>query len=153
LSIAESPGWDDFPLVMRAIRTLSHIEAMDMLRAVQKALDEKRQGAAVAVVDAHGELLAMLRTDGCRLSCINVAINKAYTAAREQCPSKALGDAAKREGFPVTNFGELRYVTWGGGIPITTTDGEVVGAVGVSGLTEAEDTALAEIAARLVSPG
>jgi glc operon protein GlcG len=137
---------------MHTVRTLSHAEAMDMIRAVQKVLDEKRQGATVAVVDTHGELLAMLRTDGCRLSCIDVAINKAYTAAREQCPSKALGDAAKREGFPVTNFGELRYVTWGGGIPITTSDGEVVGAVGVSGLTEGEDTALAEMAAKLVAP-
>ena len=137
---------------MRTVRSLSHAEAMDMIRAVQKVLDEKRQGAAVAVVDTHGELLAMLRTDGCRLSCIDVAINKAYTAAREQCPSKALGDAAKREGFPVTNFGELRDVTWGGGIPITTSDGEVVGAVGVSGLTEGEDTALAEMAAKLVAP-
>lgn len=137
---------------MRTIKTLSHTEAMAMIRAVQAALDEKRQGAAVAVVDAHGELLAMLRTDGCRLSCIDVAINKAYTAAREQGPSKALGDAAKREGFPVTNFGELRYVTWGGGIPVTTSDGEVVGAVGVSGLTESEDTALAEMAAKLVAP-
>lgn len=135
---------------MRVARTLSHTEAMDMIRAVQNALEEKRQGAAVAVVDAHGELLAMMRTDGCRLSCIDVAINKAYTAARERCPSKALGEAARREDFPVTNFGELRYVTWGGGIPITTTAGEVVGAVGVSGLTEDEDTALAEMAAKLV---
>jgi glc operon protein GlcG len=134
---------------MRTVRTLSHLEAMDMVRAVQKALDEKRLGAAVAVVDAHGELLAMLRTDGCRLSCIDVAINKAFTAAREQGPSKALGDAAKREGFPVTNFGALRYVTWGGGIPVVTSDGEVVGAVGVSGLSEADDTALAEMAAAL----
>ena len=122
-----------------------------MVRAVEKALGEKKRGAAVAVVDAHGELLAMLRTDGCRLSCIDVAINKAYTAAREQGPSKALGEAAKREGFPVTNFGELRYVTWGGGIPVVAGDGEVVGAVGVSGLTEAEDTALAEMAAKLVA--
>jgi glc operon protein GlcG len=135
---------------MRTVRTLSHSEALEMIRAVERALSEKKQGAAVAVVDAHGELLAMLRTDGCRLSCIDVAINKAYTAAREQGPSKALGDAAKREGFPVTNFGELRYVTWGGGIPVVVGDGEVVGAVGVSGLTEGEDIALAEMAAKLV---
>lgn len=136
---------------MRTVRTLSHGEAMEMVRAVQKKLEDKRQGAAVAVVDSHGELIALLRTDGCRLSCINVAINKAYTAAREQGPSKALGDASKREGFPPTNFGELRYVTWGGGIPIVASDGEVVGAVGVSGLTESEDTELAEMAAKLVS--
>jgi glc operon protein GlcG len=136
---------------MRTVKTLTHTEAMSMIRAVQAALDEKRQGAAVAVVDAHGEVLAMLRTDGCRLSCINVAVNKAYTAAREQGESKALGDAFKREGFPVTNFGELRYVTWGGGVPVVASDGEVVGAVGVSGLSESEDTALAAMAAKLVS--
>lgn len=138
---------------MRTIRTLSHTDAMEMIRVAEKALGANNQGAAVAVVDAHGELIAMLRTDGCRLSCINVAINKAYTAARERGPSKGLGEAARREGFPVTNFGELRYVTWGGGIPVVTTEGEVVGAVGVSGLTEAEDTALAEMTAQLVSRG
>lgn len=135
---------------MRTVRTLSHSDAMKMIHAVEKALDEQKRGAAVAVVDAHGELLAMLRTDGCRLSCVNVAINKAYTAAREQAPSSELGDAARREGFPVTNFGELRYVTWGGGIPVVTADGEVVGAVGISGLTEAEDIALAKMATNLV---
>jgi glc operon protein GlcG len=135
---------------MRTLKALSHSDAMEMIRAVERALGEKKQAAAVAVVDAHGELLAMLRTDGCRLSCINVAINKAYTAAREQGPSKGLGDAVRREGFPVTNFGELRYVTWGGGIPVVTAGGEVVGAVGVSGLSEAEDVALAEMASKLV---
>jgi glc operon protein GlcG len=134
---------------MRTLRTISHADAMHVIVAVEKKLVEKQQGAAVAVVDAHGELVAMLRTDGCRLSCIDVAINKAYTAAREQGRSKALGDAAKREGFPITNFGELRYVTWGGGVPIVTADGETVGAVGVSGLSESEDTELAEMGARL----
>jgi glc operon protein GlcG len=134
---------------MRTIVTLSHADAMQIIAMVEKKLVEKGQGAAVAVVDAHGELVAMLRTDGCRLSCIDVAINKAYTAAREQGRSKALGDAAKREGFPLTNFGELRYVTWGGGVPIVTKDGQVVGAVGVSGLSEAEDTELAEMGAQL----
>ncbi len=134
---------------MRTIVTLCHADAMQVVVAVEKKLVEKGQGAAVAVVDAHGELVAMLRTDGCRLSCIDVAINKAYTAAREQGRSKALGDAAKREGFPLTNFGELRYVTWGGGVPIVTKDGQVVGAVGVSGLSEVEDTELAEMGARL----
>ena len=123
---------------------------MRMVQAVQEELERTRQGAAVAVVDAHGELMAMLRSDGCRLSCIDVAINKAYTAARERGESKALGDASKSAEFPVTYFGEMRYVGWGGGIPIWHHD-EVVGAVGVSGLSEDEDTALAKLAAKLVS--
>jgi glc operon protein GlcG len=123
---------------------------MNVLRGVQQELERRKKGAAVAVVDSHGELMAMLRTDTCRLSCIGVAINKAYTAAREESASKALGDASKREGFPLTNFGELRYVTWGGGVPIRAADGEVVGAVGVSGLTEEEDMMLADLGAKLV---
>ena len=135
---------------MREIKALSLDEAMQMVRVVQARLDEKRQGAAVAVVDAHGELLAFLRTDSCRLSCITVAINKAYTAAREQAESKKLGDDARQRGFPLTNFGELRYVTWGGGVPVRS-GGEVVGAIGVSGLSEEEDIELAALAAGLVT--
>jgi glc operon protein GlcG len=136
---------------MRTIRVLSHREAMQMVAAVQARFDEKQLGAAVAVVDAHGELLAFLRTDACRLSCVAVAINKAYTAARERAGSKALGDAVKERGFPVTNFGELRYVTWGGGVPIQVGD-ETIGAVGVSGLSEEEDIEYATLAAALISP-
>jgi glc operon protein GlcG len=136
--------------LMRDIKALSHDEAMQMLRVVQARLDDKKQGAAVAVVDAHGELLAFLRTDGCRLSCITVAINKAYTAAREQAGSKKLGDDARQHGFPLTNFGELRYVTWGGGVPVQA-GGQVVGAIGVSGLSEEEDIELAVLASGLVS--
>jgi len=135
---------------MRVIKALSLDEAMQMLRVVQARLDEKQLGAAVAVVDAHGELLAFLRTDTCRLSCITVAINKAYTAAREQGDSKKLGDEARERGFPLTNFGELRYVTWGGGVPVRS-GGEVVGAIGVSGLSEEDDIELARLAAALVS--
>jgi glc operon protein GlcG len=137
---------------MRTVNTLTHDEAMLMIRAVQSRLEEKQLGAAVAVVDAHGELLAFLRTDGCRLSCIAVAINKAYTAAREQAPSKKLGDDARERGFPLTNFGELRYVTWGGGVPVRNAGGEVVGAIGVSGLPEEDDMELAALATALVSP-
>jgi glc operon protein GlcG len=71
-------------------------------------------------------------------------MNKAYTAAREQTESKLLGEASRAEDFPMTNFGELRYVSWGGGIPIAA-DGTVVGAVGVSGLPEVEDIELARL--------
>ena len=42
----------------------------------------------------------------------------------------------------MTNFGELRYVSWGGGFPLIA-DGAVVGGVGVSGLPEAVDMELA----------
>jgi glc operon protein GlcG len=125
---------------------LGHADAQRVVDHVRVALEEGRRGAAIAVVDAHGELLAFLRTDGCRLPSVNIAINKAYTAAREQTESATVGQASRDEGFAMTNFGELRYVAWGGGVPLVL-DGEVVGAVGVSGLPEADDIELARAAA------
>lgn len=94
--------------------------------------------------------MAFVRTDGCPLPSINNAVNKAYTAARERRPSRAIGDASRDSPFPMTNFGDLRYTGWGGGVPLVV-DGVVVGAVGVSGLPEADDIALAELAAAELS--
>jgi glc operon protein GlcG len=125
---------------------LSHTDAMKILTSIQAKLDADNRGAAIAVVDAQGELLAFLRTDSCKLPSITIAINKAYTAAREKVESKQVGEASRSEGFPMTNFGELRYTTWGGGVPILY-EGQVVGAVGVSGLPETEDMELARAAA------
>lgn len=129
---------------MDARPTLTHDDALAVLDAVREELDRRGAGAAVAVCDDHGELMAFLRTDGCRLPSITIAMNKAYTAAREQVPSKDVGAASRDQGFPMTNFGELRYVSWGGGVPLTAS-GTVVGAVGVSGLPEDEDIELANL--------
>jgi len=129
---------------------LSHADALRVLDAIRARLDVERKGAAVAVADSQGELLAFVRTDGCRLPSIQIAINKAYTAAREQKPSRAVGDASRTEGFPMTNFGDLRYTAWGGGVPIVY-QGQVVGAVGVSGLPEEEDMVLAAMGAAVIA--
>ena len=137
---------------MRAISSLSHADATKIVAAVQVELERRGAGATVAVVDTHGELIALLRTDGCRLSCVQVAINKAATAAREQVSSKQLGESAAREGFPVTYFGSLNYVGWGGGLPVVH-NGVVAGAVGVSGLSEEEDMALAQLALEALRSG
>lgn len=134
---------------MQQTYTLSHADAKRMIEAVHAELEKSGKGAAIAVADAHGELIAFLRTDGCPLASINIAINKAFTAARERKESKAVGEASKNEGFPMTNFGDLRYVSWGGGVPIKY-QGEVIGAIGVSGLPEDEDMVLARMAVGLV---
>ncbi|MHC1785234.1 MAG: heme-binding protein [Anaerolineaceae bacterium] len=128
---------------------LSHQDALKIITAIQAELDRQGKGAAIAVVDAQGELLAFLRTDGCKLPSINIAINKAFTAAREQKESKVIGDSSKEKGFPMTNFGDLRYTAWGGGFPIIY-QCQTVGAVGVSGLAETEDMELAQMGAHLI---
>lgn len=134
-------------------REIGHAEARALVAMVADRLIAEGSGAAVAVVDRHGELVAFLRTDGCPLASIDNAINKAFTAARERAESGALGERSRTEGFPLTNFGDPRYTGWGGGVPIIV-EGEVIGAIGVSGLPEAADVELARwAAASLVHPG
>jgi glc operon protein GlcG len=131
-------------------REIGHAEARRLVAMIGDRLEADRQGAAVAVVDPHGELVAFLRTDGCGLASITIAIHKAFTAARERTESGALGERSRTEGFPLTNFGDPRYVGWGGGVPIIVA-GEVIGAIGVSGLPEAADVELARWAAASLS--
>jgi glc operon protein GlcG len=127
---------------MHATDNLSHTEALLIIEAIRQKAESEQAGLAAAVVDRHGELVAFLRTDGCRLPSIQIAQNKAYTAAREQISSQELGRRSREEGFLMTNFGNLRYVSWGGGIPLEVNN-RVIGAVGVSGLPEEDDIAYA----------
>lgn len=128
---------------------LSHADALKIVAVIQAQLEKESKGAAIAVTDAQGELLAFLRTDGCKLPSILIAINKAYTAAREQKESFTIGESSRSQGFPMTNFGDLRYTAWGGGVPIFHHD-QVIGAVGVSGLPETEDMEMARMGARVI---
>ena len=128
---------------------LSHADAAAIIAAIRAELEAQGKGAAIAVADSQGELLAFLRTDGCRLPSINIAINKAFTAARERRPSRDFGEAVRDGSLQMTNFGDLRYTAWGGGVPILY-EGQVVGAVGVSGLPEEEDMVLAAMGAALL---
>ncbi len=130
--------------------SISHKEAAQLVDLVAAELERREAAAAVAVVDSHGELVAFLRTDGCRLPSITIAINKAFTAAREQIATLELGARSREEGFPMTNFGDSRYVSWGGGMPLVR-EGTVIGGVGVSGLPEHEDVELATLAAQAIS--
>ena len=127
---------------------LSHLDALKIVATIQTELEKQEKSAAIAVTDTQGELLAFLRIDGCKLPSITIAINKAFTAAREQKESKIIGDSSRTNEFPMTNYGDLRYNAWGGGVPIIYRD-QTVGAIGVSGLSEAEDAELALMGAQL----
>lgn len=126
--------------------TLTYLDAQKAIQAVQNELERRHKAAVIAVADAHGELLALLRLDGAPLASIVIAGNKAWTAARERRPSYEIGQAARHPetGFDLAYFGDRRYIGWGGGVPVCW-NGEFVGAVAVSGLPEHEDMELAEI--------
>jgi len=113
---------------------------------------QMQKAIVVAVADAHGDLICFARMDGAPVSSISVAMNKAWTAARERKPTKEIGDKVKHpeRGHDIAYYGDPRYVGWGGGIPAWK-NGQVIGAVAVSGLSSAEDIALAELGADLIA--
>jgi glc operon protein GlcG len=137
---------------MKTVSTIDYQDAKRIVDAiVQKAL-EQQKAAVIAVSDAHGELIAFARMDGAPLSSIRVAANKAWTASRERKPTKEIGDKIRHpeKGFDIAFYGDHRFVGWGGGIPIWR-DGQVAGAIGVSGLSSAEDIALATVGLELIA--
>lgn len=131
---------------MLEMMTLGAAEAKRAVAAVEAELQRLGKPAAIAVADATGELIALLRLDGTPLACIANATHKAFTAAREGKPSRAIGKAVRdpASGFDIAYYADRRYIGWGGGVPVVV-QGKVVGAVAVSGLPEEEDAKLAEI--------
>jgi glc operon protein GlcG len=131
---------------------LGHAEAHAAVQAIQAELERRGKAAVVAVADAHGELIALLRLDGAPLPSITIAANKAWTAARERVATRDLGQRARdpEHGFDMAYVGDRRYIGWGGGLPVVV-DGVVVGAVAVSGLPEMEDIELARIGVAAIS--
>jgi glc operon protein GlcG len=131
---------------MQNTSTLDHHDALRATEAIVAALKAKGQAAVLAIVDSHGELIGFLRMAGAPLPSINIALNKAFTAARNQGPSGDLGRAARdpAKGFDIRYLGDSRFIGWDGGLPVRVA-GKVVGAIGVSGLTGEEDVAYAEI--------
>ncbi len=132
--------------------TLDDADAEAAIAAVKAALKARGKTGAIAVVDSHGETLAALRQSGAAFSTLPIATNKAYTAARLRRPSGDVGRAVRHAetGYDIGYFSDPRYVGFGGGIPVIK-DGAVLGAVGVSGLTQAEDDELARIGAAAIA--
>jgi glc operon protein GlcG len=101
---------------------------------------------AVAIVDPAGNLVYYEKMDNTQLGSANVAIDKARSAVLFKRPTKALQDAlaAGGEGLRVLRLQGATPVE--GGIPLVS-DGKIVGAIGVSGATSAQDGQCAKAAA------
>jgi glc operon protein GlcG len=136
---------------MAITAVLSYQDARRALETIASELARRALPAVIAVADDHGELIALVRMDGAPLSSITIAMNKAWTAARERKPSFEVGRAVKQPetGFDIAYYGDARYVGWGGGVPVAI-GGVVIGAVAVSGAPELVDMEMAELGAATI---
>jgi glc operon protein GlcG len=115
-----------------------------MMAATRFAKDNKAPGASIAIVDVTGSLVMLHRLDGSFPASAEVAFHKANTAATFKLPTIKLEDAINNGRTALTTVG---HVFLKGGIPIVV-DGQVVGAIGVSGAASADqDQQIAEAGA------
>ncbi|WP_244545327.1 GlcG/HbpS family heme-binding protein [Devosia enhydra] len=101
----------------------------------------------IAVVDDAGHLVAFRRMDGAKFFSIEIAITKAFAASGARKPTKEIGPATQpgAPGFGAQALLGGRFTTLPGGIPLVV-EGAVVGAIGVSSGSTAEDQDVAEAA-------
>jgi glc operon protein GlcG len=134
---------------MRALQTIDHSEAKRAVDLIVEKASQMQKAAAIAVADSHGDLICFTRMDGAPVSSIRIAMNKAWTAARERKPTKEIGEKVRHpeKGHDIAYYGDPNYVGWGGGIPVWK-NGEVVA---VSGLSSNEDIVLATLGADLLA--
>ena len=123
------------------------IDANAALRAVQAAIRHATQLGVrvnVSVVDASGVPAAFARMAGAPLHSIDIAIDKAYTAASFGLPTDQWQQALQSHSEAVRQGLVLRprFVAFGGGLPMVE-HGERIGGIGVSGGSEAQDTDIA----------
>src|SRR5580700_2539742 len=130
------------------IMALDQAGAKTILQAAKESAQQRNAPSAIAVVDPAGDLLAFQRMDGVRPASAELAIEKARTAARLRRPTAEIEDNINqgRTAFVTAGIAALR-----GGVPVRV-NGEVVGAVGVAGLSKDTDTAIATTAAAALSP-
>jgi len=130
----------------RTVRTITSAFAQELLAAAEDQATADGKPMVIAIVDREGTLKAFSRMDGAPLLSVEIAQNKAYTAAAFGLATHAWfdfikGDEPLRLGIVHTE----RLVTFGGGFPIVV-DGEVIGAIGVSGGHYTDDMKVAQAA-------
>ena len=123
-------------------------DARRVIAAAQKKAEEIGQPMCVAVVDEGGNLLAFERMENAWRGSIDIAQKKAWTSRAFDITTKDLGENSQSGdqffGIHASNNGKV--MIFAGGIPLKQ-NGQVVGAVGVSGGLGKQDQAVAESAA------
>jgi uncharacterized protein GlcG (DUF336 family) len=132
---------------MRTVETVSLEDARRIIGAGERKANEIGQPSNIAVVDQGGNLVAHARMDGAWIGSVDISINKAFTARAFDISSKDLGENANpgQQFFGISQSNQGRVMIFAGGIPLLR-DGQVVGAVGVSGGSGQQDQTVAEAA-------
>jgi uncharacterized protein GlcG (DUF336 family) len=132
---------------MLTIKRLSLEDARVLIAGARAKAQEIGVPMCIAVCDESGQLIAFERMDGGKITSTIIAQDKAYTAAGAKRSTESYG-AASQPGSPAYGINSAiggRLLVVGGGLPVVV-DGEVVGGVGLSSGTPAQDIQCAQAA-------
>ncbi len=123
-------------------------DARRVISAAEKKALEIGQPMNIAVVDAGGNLVAHVRMDGAWIGSIDISIKKAYTSRAFDLATKDLAEHSQSGGqfFGIHASNNGKIMIFAGGIPLKS-EGQVVGAIGVSGGLGEQDQTVAEAGA------
>ena len=130
---------------MLKICRLDDADTTRILEGAKAKAKEIGVSMCIAVTDESCNLLGFMRMDGSKIPSITLAIDKSYTAAGTRKPTHDLAEASM-PGNPVYGLTSTvggRMVVIAGGLPIVS-GGDVIGAIGVSSGTPAQDLSVAE---------
>lgn len=122
------------------VPVLSSAGVTAVMDAAVKVARDNGWGSSIAVVDNAGRLLAFHRTDGAPIGTIDTATGKALTAVMFKAPTAMISQMVSQNAAMATIPG---VVAVPGGYPIMR-DGQVIGAIGVSGGMAGEDDIIAK---------
>ncbi|KKX33418.1 heme-binding protein [Rhizobium sp. LC145] len=130
---------------MLTIKRLSLADARILIEGASAKAVEIGVPMCIAISDESGQLIAFERMDGGKITSSIIAQDKAYTAAGAKRTTESYGTASQ-PGSPAYGINSAiggRLLVVGGGLPVVV-DGEVVGAIGVSSGTPAQDIECAQ---------
>lgn len=117
-------------------------DAKRALAAAQAEAVKNKWNVAIAIVDSGGHLVAYERLDSTQYGSVEVALEKAKTAVAFRRPTKVFQDAVAGGGEGLRMLKLPGALPVEGGLPLVV-GGKIVGAIGVSGVTSAQDGLIA----------
>jgi glc operon protein GlcG len=127
---------------MYTFQKVSSQEAIKLLGHAITEASKANKHIAIAVCGPEGELISFLRMDEASAAASKIARNKAYTAAVDRKSTKLMGEFMNAQNRPPAFWGDQQITGFGGGVPIVQGE-KVIGGIGISGLSEAEDEKIA----------
>jgi len=122
-------------------------------RAIEIGFRDFSRPICVSICDAQGFLLSFGRADGAPVRSIEISQRKAYTCARMGVSTEAFLARLKRDAIDIGYFCDERFTALPGGVVLKNAQGQVLGGVGISGLTSAEDHVIADALAQIAASG